>query len=74
VVGEPFGKWVSEIVEKRNENLAVKNDLMINLDPAVAVCFQASKNISTSKGNGASLLKYVISALPVGPGRQTLGI
>lgn len=39
VVGEPFGKWVQKVINARNEHLAIKNDLLINLDPDVARCF-----------------------------------
>lgn len=33
LVGDPFRQWISELIKKRNDHVAEKNDLMIELDP-----------------------------------------
>ena len=45
---EPFQSWVSEAIERRNASLALKQDLWISLDPAVAQAFASSTDISVS--------------------------
>ena len=47
LVGDPFREWVSKTIKKRNDTVASKNDLMIELDPAIAKAFQRSINISS---------------------------
>ena len=39
VAGEPFADWVRQKVKDRNEALALKKDLNINVDPAIAQAF-----------------------------------
>ena len=46
VIGEDFASWVMEVVEYRNQKLAVENNLMINVDPAVAQAWQMSTAVS----------------------------
>ena len=46
VVNEPFKKWVTDQVEDRNELMAEKRDMMIQMDPVMAQKFQASTHIS----------------------------
>ena len=57
LVGDPFREWVSKTIKKRNDTVASKNDLMIELDPAIAKAFQRSINIS-SKWNEFSKKWY----------------
>ena len=45
--GDEFREWVSELIRGRNEHLAEKNDLMIELDPHIAEAFKTSQNISS---------------------------
>ena len=47
LVGEPFRAWVSGVIKGRNELLATKNDLLIELDPDIARAFKSSLNISS---------------------------
>ena len=47
VIGEPFRQWVSTTIKKRNDELADKRDLMIELDPEIAKAFRSSVNISS---------------------------
>ena len=57
IVGEPFHVWVKQCIQQRNDELAVKQDLLIDLDPEIAKAFESSVNISTSNGISAHLLK-----------------
>ena len=52
--GDKFREWVSQQVKDRNERLAEKRDLMIDLDPDIAAAFTRSAYISS---------KYTISCL-----------
>ena len=45
--GDQFREWVSGLIRGRNEQLAEKNDLMIELDPQIAEAFKSSQNISS---------------------------
>ena len=44
-------------IAERNEKLAQKQNLLIEMDPAIAAAFDRSVNISTANGNAAHLLK-----------------
>ena len=45
--GDDFREWVSQQVKDRNEKLAEKRDLMIDLDPDIAAAFRDSAYISS---------------------------
>jgi hypothetical protein len=45
-IGNPFKNWVYEEMEARNNAIADKNDLMVDLDPDIASIFQNSNSIS----------------------------
>ena len=47
VIGKPFSDWVKEEVATRNEELAKKQKLLIEMDPEIAKAFYASVNISS---------------------------
>jgi len=47
IVGDPFRNWVKDLVRNRNDVLATKNDLMIELDPEIQKAFHNSVNISS---------------------------
>ena len=47
IVGDEFRTWVSQQVKDRNEQVAEKRDLMIELDPEIAAAFGSSVNISS---------------------------
>ena len=47
IVGDNLREWVSQQVKSRNEKLAEKQDLMIELDPEIAPAFGSSLNISS---------------------------
>jgi len=47
VLGEPFAGWVKSEIENRNEELATKQKLYIEMDPDIARAFHSSFNISS---------------------------
>ena len=47
IVGDDFRKWVSKSVKVRNDEVADRRDLMIELDPEIAAAFGNSTNISS---------------------------
>ena len=47
LLGDDFREWVSQQVKDRNEQLAEKRDLMIDLDPDIAAAFSNSAYISS---------------------------
>ena len=50
LAGDDFRVWVSQQIKDRNDRVAEKRDLMIELDPDIAAAFGDSANIS-SKSN-----------------------
>ena len=46
VLGDDFSDWVKEQIEARNEHVAQKGNLFIELDPDVAAAFEASTAVS----------------------------
>ena len=50
LVGNAFAAWVSTEIANRNEELAKKQKLLIDMDPEIAAAFHKSVNIS-SKNN-----------------------
>ena len=69
VVGKPFSSWVADVIQERNAQLAVKQDLMIAMDAEIAEVFQQSKSFSskcqfTCLWHGARLLTpFLISCV-----------
>ena len=47
LAGDDFRVWVSQQVKDRNDRVAEKRDLMIELDPDIAAAFGDSVNISS---------------------------
>ena len=47
IVKEPFRDWVSDRIKDRNDEIAVKRNLNIELDPEIALAFRNSVNISS---------------------------
>ena len=47
VIGEPFAAWVQDEIANRNEDLAKKQNLLIEMDPKIADAFHKSVNISS---------------------------
>ena len=47
IVGDDFKALVAEKIRERNEKVAVKNDLMVEMDPEIAEAFNRSTMIST---------------------------
>ena len=47
LMGEPFKNWVHEIIKERNDKVAERQNLIIELDPDVAAAFKNSVNISS---------------------------
>ena len=46
VLKNVFSDWVKAVVAKRNKELAIKRDLLIEMDPDLAAVYQASTKIS----------------------------
>ena len=57
IVGDQFNQWVQEKIRERNDRVASKHDLMIELDPAIARAFEASTMISSTY---TELLSFLI--------------
>lgn len=47
LMGEPFRNWVHAVIKERNNRIAENQKLIIELDPAVAIAFRDSVNISS---------------------------
>ena len=47
ILGKPFADWVGESIAHRNQKVAEKQDLLLDLDPEILKAFHQSKNIST---------------------------
>ena len=47
VLGTPFKAWVENEIASRNEELAKKQKLLIEMDPEIAKAFHSSVNISS---------------------------
>ena len=47
IVGDDFKNWVAEKVRTRNDKIASKYDLMLDLDPSIAKAFYASTMVSS---------------------------
>ena len=47
LVGDDFKHWVAEKIRSRNDRIASKYDLMLDLDPAIAKAFMASSMVSS---------------------------
>jgi hypothetical protein len=45
--GENFSNWVASNIDARNNELAAKQDLMIEMDPQIAKAFAESTQISS---------------------------
>ena len=57
MVGKPFADWLKKQVSDRNHAIAVKKDMLANMDPVIAQKLQESNHVSISKGKSAHLLK-----------------
>ena len=47
IVGEEFQHWVTECIRNRNDHIAEKQNLIVELDPVIAAAFNNSLNISS---------------------------
>ena len=47
LIGESFSAWVKDEIAARNEDLAKKQNLLIEMDPEIAKAFHGSVNISS---------------------------
>jgi len=65
VLGEPFAGWVKSEIENRNEELAIKQKLYIEMDPEIAKAFHASVNISSKSLSSSLSASYLILTLSV---------
>ena len=47
IVGKPFREWIDAKLEARNTELALKKDMIIELDPQIEAIFKASNAVSS---------------------------
>ena len=57
VVGQPFRKWVNDLVDTRHENVIERRELSIVMDPKIAEIYRNSKAVSTNNGASFNMLK-----------------
>ena len=57
IIGEPFKDWVDKQVNERNERVAIDGNQYISMDPEIARVYQASTQVSTTKGTSCHLMK-----------------
>ena len=57
VIGRDFADFVRGAIEARNEHVANKQNLHVEVDPEILAVINASTAVSTSKGNAAHLMK-----------------
>ena len=57
IIGQPFSEFVKERMNERNEQLAERQDLNIEIDPQILSVIQNSSQISTTAGSSYALLK-----------------
>ena len=57
VVGKPFADWLKKQVSDRNHAIALKKDMLANMDSVIAQKLQESNHVSISKGKSVHLLK-----------------
>ena len=55
VIGKKFADWVGESINARNQHVAEKQDLLLEMDPEILQAFKNSKNISTVSINQSTL-------------------
>ena len=48
--GDAFTQFIHSQVVARNQKIATKNDMFINVDPTIANAFNSTNQVSTSKG------------------------
>ena len=46
IIGQEFREWVEDCKEERNEAMAQKREMMIDMDPEMAARFKASTHVS----------------------------
>ena len=47
VIGRPFGEFVRQRIQERNEKITVERQLNIEMDPELAAAFNASTAVSS---------------------------
>ena len=47
IIGEPFSNWAKKKISERNQELAEKQNLLIEMDEEIALAWQQSVNISS---------------------------
>ena len=57
VIGRDFADFVRQQIEARNEYVASKQNLAVEVDPEFLAIINASTAVSTSKGSSAMLMK-----------------
>ena len=57
VIGRDFSDFVRGAIEARNEGVAKKQNLHVEVDPEILAVINASTAVSTQKGNAAHLMK-----------------
>ena len=57
IIGADFGDLVRGQVDNRHSKLAERQDMNVEVDPAILAVIRTSSAVSTTKGNSAHLLK-----------------
>ena len=57
MIGRDFQDFVRGQIESRNEKIAEKQHLHVEVDPEILAVINASSAVSTQKGNAAHLMK-----------------
>ena len=65
LMGNAFATWVSTEIANRNEELAKKQNLLIDMDPEIAAAFQKSVNISSKSSHScySTLIHQLIATM-----------
>ena len=46
VLGSPVTQWISECIKKRHQDMAEKNNLLIEMNPQIAMALKNSQAVS----------------------------
>ena len=57
LIGDALRGWVKEKCDERNEAMAEKHDMNIEMDPEILAVVKKSTAVATQKGSGVFLLK-----------------
>ena len=62
VLKDIFKTWVKAQVDKRNKEMAIKKDLLIECDPEIAAAFNASTKVSGKLNDESLTIKFYFNS------------